>query len=186
MVNGITNTPPTSKRELKKWLRQLVHDIGMHRIGGPFIKYVKAPGNKGLTAVVTGAGGGIGKAVAKELSAMGVHCYLLDRSSDLVDAAVNEITDAGGNAIGAVCDVTDESAIQKLAESITKCDILVNAAGLVRPGALADLQTAEWDALLKVNLTGYFLMARAFTPHLVSSGNGSGYLHTMSSYIPIN
>lgn len=52
MVNGITNTPPTSKRELKKWLRQLVHDIGMHRIGGPFIKYVKAPGNKGLTAVV--------------------------------------------------------------------------------------------------------------------------------------
>lgn len=52
MVNGITNTPPTSKRELKKWLRQLVHDIGMHRIGGPFVKYVKAPGNKGLTAVV--------------------------------------------------------------------------------------------------------------------------------------
>ena len=130
-------------------------------------------GLSGRTAVVTGAGGGIGKAVAKELSAMGVHCYLLDRSSDLVDAAVNEITDAGGNAIGAVCDVTDESAIQKLAESITKCDILVNAAGLVRPGALADLQTAEWDALLKVNLTGYFLMARAFTPLLVASGNGS-------------
>jgi NAD(P)-dependent dehydrogenase (short-subunit alcohol dehydrogenase family) len=130
-------------------------------------------GLSGRTAVVTGAGGGIGKAVAKELSVAGVHCYLLDRSSDLVAVAVNEITDAGGNAIGAVCDVTDESAIQKLAESMTKCDILVNAAGLVRPGALADLQTAEWDALLKVNLTGYFLMARAFTPHLVSSGNGS-------------
>ena len=130
-------------------------------------------GLSGRTAVVTGAGGGIGKAVAKELSDMGVHCYLLDRSSDLVDAAVSDITDAGGNAVGAVCDVTDEAAIQKLAESITKCDILVNAAGLVRPGALADLQTAEWDALLKVNLTGYFLMARAFTPHLVSSGKGS-------------
>ena len=52
MVNGITNTPPTSKRELKKWLRQLVHDIGMHRIGGPFVRYVNATGNKGLTAVV--------------------------------------------------------------------------------------------------------------------------------------
>ena len=52
MVNGITNTPPTSKRELKKWLRQLVHDIGMHRIGGPFVRYVDATGNKGLTAVV--------------------------------------------------------------------------------------------------------------------------------------
>ena len=52
MANGITNTPPTSKRELKKWLRQLVHDIGMHRIGGPFVRYVNATGNKGLTAVV--------------------------------------------------------------------------------------------------------------------------------------
>jgi NAD(P)-dependent dehydrogenase (short-subunit alcohol dehydrogenase family) len=130
-------------------------------------------GLSGRTAVITGAGGGIGKAIALELSANGVHCNVLDRASELVAVAVNEITDAGGNAIGAVCDVTDESAIQKLAESITKCDILVNAAGLVRPGALADLQTAEWDALLKVNLTGYFLMARAFTPHLVSSGNGS-------------
>lgn len=52
MANGITNTPPTSKRELKKWLRKLVHDIGMHRIGGPFVRYVNATGNKGLTAVV--------------------------------------------------------------------------------------------------------------------------------------
>jgi S-adenosylmethionine/arginine decarboxylase-like enzyme len=52
MVNGITNTPPTSKRDLKKWLSNLVHDIGMHKIGGPFVRYVKAPGNKGLTAVV--------------------------------------------------------------------------------------------------------------------------------------
>lgn len=52
MVNGITNTPPTSKRDLKKWLRKLVHDVGMYRIGGPFVRYVKAPGNKGLTAVV--------------------------------------------------------------------------------------------------------------------------------------
>ena len=52
MVNGITNTPPTSKRDLKKWLSNLVHDIGMRKIGGPFVRYVKAPGNKGLTAVV--------------------------------------------------------------------------------------------------------------------------------------
>ena len=52
MANGITNTPPTSKRELKKWLRKLVHDIGMHRIGGPFVRHVNATGNKGLTAVV--------------------------------------------------------------------------------------------------------------------------------------
>lgn len=52
MINGTTATPPTSKRKLKKWLSLLVHDIGMHKIGGPFVRYVKADGNKGLTAVV--------------------------------------------------------------------------------------------------------------------------------------
>ena len=127
----------------------------------------------GRTAVVTGAGGGIGKAIALELAANGVHCNVLDRASELVETTVSEIKDAGGNAVGHICDVTDEAAINAVAVSIKRCDILINAAGLVRPGALADLTTVEWGDLLKVNLTGYFLMAREFTPHLVASGNGS-------------
>ena len=130
-------------------------------------------GLSGRTAVITGSGGGIGKAVALELSENGVHCNILDRASELVDVTVTEITKNGGQATGHVCDVTDEVAIEAVASSIKTCDILVNAAGLVRPGALADLTTAEWNDLLKVNLTGYFLMAREFTPHLVASGNGS-------------
>jgi NAD(P)-dependent dehydrogenase (short-subunit alcohol dehydrogenase family) len=127
----------------------------------------------GRTAVVTGAGGGIGKAIALELAANGVHCNVLDRASELVVTTVSEIKAAGGNATGYACDVTDEAAINAVAVSIESCDILINAAGLVRPGALADLSTVEWGDLLKVNLTGYFLMAREFTPHLVASGNGS-------------
>lgn len=130
-------------------------------------------GLSGRAAVITGAGGGIGKAVALELSANGVHCNVLDRASELVDTTVAEITRNGGVATGHVCDVTDEAAINSVASSIKTCDILVNAAGLVRPGALADLETSEWDELLSVNLTGYFLMARTFTPQLVASGNGS-------------
>ena len=130
-------------------------------------------GLTGRTAVITGAGGGIGKAVALELSANGVHCNVLDRASELVDATVAEITKNGGQATGHLCDVTDEAAIEAVAASIKTCDILVNAAGLVRPGALADLTTVEWNDLLKVNLTGYFLMARTFAPHLIASGNGS-------------
>jgi len=129
-------------------------------------------GLSGRTAVVTGAGGGIGKAVALELSANGVHCNVLDRASELVDVTVAEIKKNGGQATGHVCDVTDEAAIEAVASSVKTCDILVNAAGLVRPGA-PDLTTVEWNDLLKVNLTGYFLMARSFTPHLVASGNGS-------------
>lgn len=130
-------------------------------------------GLAGRSAVITGAGGGIGKAVALELSANGVHCNVLDRASELVDTTVAEINQSGGKATGYVCDVTDEAGIKTAAESIENCDILVNAAGLVRPGALADLTTGEWNDLLKVNLTGYFLIAREFTPHLVASGNGS-------------
>ena len=130
-------------------------------------------GLAGRAAVITGAGGGIGKAIALELSVNGVHCNVLDRASELVDATVAEIKASGGSASGYVCDVTDEAAIYSVATSIESCDILVNAAGLVRPGALADLTTAEWNDLLKVNLTGYFLMARSFTPALIASGNGA-------------
>lgn len=130
-------------------------------------------GLSGRTAVITGAGGGIGKAVAMELAANGVHCNVLDRVSDLVEDTVAEIVQTGGRATGHVCDVTDEDAIADIAREIKSCDILINAAGLVRPGAIADLKTSEWEDLLKVNLTGYFLIAREFTPHLVASGNGS-------------
>jgi NAD(P)-dependent dehydrogenase (short-subunit alcohol dehydrogenase family) len=130
-------------------------------------------GLTGRTAVITGAGGGIGKAIALELAANGVHCNVLDRASELVASTVAQIQETGGQATGHVCDVTDEAAITKTATDIKCCDILINAAGLVRPGALADLKTTEWEDLLKVNLTGYFLLARTFTPHLIASGNGS-------------
>lgn len=130
-------------------------------------------GLTGRTAVITGAGGGIGKAIGLELAANGVHCNVLDRASELVDVTVAQIHENGGQATGYVCDVTDESAISTVAAAVKSCDILINAAGLVRPGALADLKTTEWEDLLKVNLTGYFLLARTFTPHLVASGNGA-------------
>lgn len=130
-------------------------------------------GLDGRSAVVTGAGGGIGKAVALELSANGVHCNVLDRVPELVNTTVAEINANGGKATAFVCDVTDKAGIKSVASSISNCDILVNAAGLVRPGALADLTSVEWNDLLRVNLTGYFLMAREFTPHLTASGNGS-------------
>jgi NAD(P)-dependent dehydrogenase (short-subunit alcohol dehydrogenase family) len=130
-------------------------------------------GLSGRTAVVTGAGGGIGKAIAVELAANGMHCNVLDRAGELVEATVAQISEGGGTATGHICDVTDEAGIKSVSNSINSCDVLVNAAGLVRPGALADLTTSEWNELLNVNLTGYFLMAREFTPHLVASGNGS-------------
>jgi len=130
-------------------------------------------GLTGRTAVITGAGGGIGQAIALELAANGVHCNILDRAGELVTSTVAQIQENGGQATGHVCDVTNEAAVTKAATDIKSCDILINAAGLVRPGALADLKTTEWEDLLKVNLTGYFLLARTFTPHLVASGNGS-------------
>jgi NAD(P)-dependent dehydrogenase (short-subunit alcohol dehydrogenase family) len=80
-------------------------------------------GLAGRSAVITGAGGGIGKAVALELSANGVHCNILDRASELVDTTVAEIQNSGGKATGYVCDVTDEAGIKFVESSIADCDI---------------------------------------------------------------
>lgn len=130
-------------------------------------------GLAGRTAVVTGAGGGIGKAVALALGQVGMQVAVLDRSQDLVDATLAEFAAANLSGSGYACDVTDEDAVLEVANKVGKANVLVNTAGLLRPGALADLTTKEWQALLDVNLTGYFITARAFVPKFVAAGGGS-------------
>ena len=130
-------------------------------------------GLSGKTAVVTGAGGGIGRAVAIALTEVGVKTVVLDRTQDLVDATLEEMSNLGLTATGFSCDVTDEKAVNQAAETVGSTHVLVNTVGLLRPGALADLSTDEWNALLGVNLTGYFQTSRAFIPKFVEAGSGS-------------
>ncbi|CAN7173757.1 SDR family NAD(P)-dependent oxidoreductase [Bosea sp. LjRoot9] len=132
----------------------------------------------GVLCVVTGASGGIGRAIAASLAGQGARLVLLDRDeAGLADtvAAVSEM--AEGAVLALPCDITDPVAIEQAAaqsfERHGACAVLVNNAGLLRPGALASLPLAEWNALLAVNLTGYLLCAQAFGRQMRAAGRGA-------------
>jgi 3-oxoacyl-[acyl-carrier protein] reductase len=133
---------------------------------------------QGRTALVTGGGRGIGRAVALELAAHGAAVVVdYHRSQDAAEGTVEEITRAGGRAVACGADVADESAVAQLVRTALRhfgaLDILVCNAGIVL-GQLAALQSlGDWQRTLQVNLTGSFLCIREALPHLIVGGHGS-------------
>ena len=123
----------------------------------------------GKTAIVTGAGTGIGKASALALAAAGWNVVLTGRRQELLDNAASEAKsgDGGaGKAIGIACDVTDETQVDRLfaqaAEQFGRIDLLFNNAGASLAGKPIDeISVADWRRVVEVNLTGSFLCARA-------------------------
>jgi NAD(P)-dependent dehydrogenase (short-subunit alcohol dehydrogenase family) len=135
-------------------------------------------GLQGKLCVVTGAGGGIGRAVAISLAEAGARVVLLDRQEADMAATAAEVTRRTGAAALAVrCEVSDPASVTNAAEHSRKaagpCDILINNAGLLRAGALETLSLADWNALLAVNLSGYFLCAQAFGRQMRSRAGGA-------------
>ena len=128
--------------------------------------------------VVTGAGGGIGRAIALGFAEAGARVALLDRD----EAGSAETQRLIGDAIAIACDVSDQAAVLRATETVQAklgpCDVLVNNAGLLRPGPLASLPLAEWNLLLSVNLTGYFLCSQAFGAQM--RGRGGALVHVAS------
>jgi len=118
-------------------------------------------GLEGKVCVVTGGAGGLGRAIGAALAGQGAVVALLDRDGDGATAAAAEI-----GAIGLACDTADEGSVKAAAVMVEArlgtADVLVNNAGILRPGPLASVALAEWNALLAVNLTGYLLCAQAF------------------------
>jgi NAD(P)-dependent dehydrogenase (short-subunit alcohol dehydrogenase family) len=127
--------------------------------------------------VVTGAAGGIGRAVALSLFEAGVDVALLDRDAEGCAALAGQIGDLGGRAVAMGCDIADPGSVRAAAEAVgavfPAIDILINNAGILRPAALAEVSLAEWNTLLAVNLTGYLLTAQAFRPALLAAGGGA-------------
>ena len=121
-------------------------------------------GIAGRHAVVTGAGSGIGRACAEALAAAGAEVIAVDRDPSAL---------AGTGIATESCDISDEADVTELARRVGACDILVNAAGIIRPGALSDVDLADWNALIAVNLTGYLLTSRSFAPAMAGRGGGS-------------
>jgi NAD(P)-dependent dehydrogenase (short-subunit alcohol dehydrogenase family) len=141
-------------------------------------------GLEGRTCVVTGAGGGIGRATALAFAAAGARLVLLERDEANLAATAKEVAaQSGRDAVAIACDVSDQASVEAAAEKAERaagrCHILMNNAGILRPGALASLTLAEWNALISVNLTGYFLCAQAFGRQMLA-GSGGAIVHTAS------
>ena len=119
-------------------------------------------------AIVTGAGRGIGRTIARKLADEGVRVVAADIRTDLLDDLGREWDDAGLPGAQAVCDVRDSAdcrAVARLAEErFGRIDILVNNAGVAGGGPVEDLDPQVWNDNLGVNLTGTFLMSQAVIP----------------------
>jgi NAD(P)-dependent dehydrogenase (short-subunit alcohol dehydrogenase family) len=119
------------------------------------------------TAIVTGAGTGIGKAAALALAAAGWNVVLTGRRQELLDKAASEASSKdGGKAVAIACDVTDEAQVDRLFEQAAgqfgRIDLLFNNAGAALLGKPIDeISVADWRRVVEVNLTGSFLCARA-------------------------
>jgi len=117
------------------------------------------------TALVTGAGRGIGKAIAETLAKNGVNVICVSKSPESCGAVAAAIIAAGGKAKAVPVDVSDGLAVTAAAEALLKeygkIDILVNNAGITRDGLVARMSEADWNAVIQTNLTSCFHWTKA-------------------------
>ncbi|MCX4759532.1 SDR family oxidoreductase [Streptomyces sp. NBC_01275] len=129
----------------------------------------------GRTALVTGAGGPLGRAFARALAAAGARVVLTGRSEPSLAQAAELVAKEGGAARTAVCDVRDPASVASLAAELADEDVslLVNNAGVAGPvRPLVDVGPDEWDAVFAANVRGVYLMCRAFLPPMLAAGRG--------------
>jgi NAD(P)-dependent dehydrogenase (short-subunit alcohol dehydrogenase family) len=126
----------------------------------------------GKLALVTGAGRGIGRAVALALADAGAELLLNSRTPAELDAVAAEIAGRGGRARPLPFDVTDSAAARDAIAALPRLDILVNNAGLNRPQAFFDVDEATLDRLIALNLKAPFVVAQAAARHMVRTGGG--------------
>jgi NAD(P)-dependent dehydrogenase (short-subunit alcohol dehydrogenase family) len=130
----------------------------------------------GKVAVITGASRGLGKATALALAESGAAVALVARQAKDLEAAAEEARARGAPAQAFVCDVTDEVQVRHLEQEVIRrferVSILINNAGINVRKPVTDFSLAEWRQVLDTNLTGAFLLCRAFVPHLKGQGYG--------------
>ena len=131
----------------------------------------------GQVALITGAGRGIGAAIAAKIAAMGAAVVLAGRTREPLESTADAIVKAGGQAEAVVCDVMHLSSVEALAAHIDKTlgrlDILVNNAGIGGfGGPLHQLPSESWDEVLNTNLRGVYFCIRAFAPLMIRARTG--------------
>jgi 3-oxoacyl-[acyl-carrier protein] reductase len=130
----------------------------------------------GETAIVTGAGRGIGRAVALVFARAGARVVLASRTASDLDQTAEEIRARGGEAVPIATDVTSREGVEALVaravEETGRLDIVVNNAGVFIWKALANLEETEWDRILDTNLKASYLLIRAAIPALIRAPRG--------------
>lgn len=130
----------------------------------------------GRVALITGAGQGIGRAIALRFAQEGAKVVALDVVPDGINALVSEIKAAGGEALAVVCDVTQREqvagAVQAALDAFGQIDILCNNAGITRDARLVKMTEEQFDQVIAVNLKGVFNMTQAVAPHMIERGYG--------------
>lgn len=135
-------------------------------------------GPDGRSVIVTGAGSGIGRAAAPAFAGEGARVVVADLNAEGAQAVAKEIEQAGGAAVAVVGDLSEQAVVDQVVETAVErfggVDVLVNNAGIMdRMSAVADVTDAEWERVIRVNLTAPFLLTRAALPHMLEAGRGA-------------
>ncbi|MFC3996400.1 SDR family NAD(P)-dependent oxidoreductase [Nocardiopsis sediminis] len=135
-------------------------------------------GLEGRGVIVTGAASGIGRATALRFAQEGARVLAADLDQAGAEETVKEIGAAGGTAVAAVGDLSDQQVVDAVVaqavDAFGRLDVLVNNAGIMdRMSALGETGDAEWERVIRINLTAPFLLTRAALPHMLAAGRGS-------------
>ena len=124
-------------------------------------------------ALVTGAGSGIGRAVALRLAASGAHVHILELREDAGDETAASIRAAGGTASVITADVSDTESVRRAFTALERLDILVNNAGIAHVGNVLDTTPADLDRLYQVNVRGVYHCLHFGVAKMLETGGGS-------------
>ncbi|WP_123043318.1 SDR family NAD(P)-dependent oxidoreductase [Cohnella candidum] len=137
------------------------------------------------TALITGAGSGIGRAAAERFAKEGATVIVNDLDESKGRETVERIASSGGNALFLQADVTDADSVQTMIrealKACSKIDVLFNNAGISGVGAIHEIEPEDWDRVVRVNLRGVFLPSKYVLPHMMQ--RMSGNVINMSSCI---
>ena len=138
-------------------------------------------GLRGTTALVTGAGRGLGAQIALALAASGAKVFVMSRSAPELEELVGQIQAGGGEAAALVCDVTNVAAFDRALGAIDRLDVLVNNAGTNFPEPFVEVSAEHLDAVLLLNVRSVFTVAQSCARKMIADENKGGSIINMSS-----